>query len=450
LALWHDLSADPWKRHPLNSSTKGLFVEILSLQFLSALLAIIVIDLVLAGDNAIVIALAARSLPQHLQRQAVIWGAVGAIVVRSTMTLVVVWLLKVPGLLFVGGVLLIWIAYRLLLPEDGESGDVKPATNFWGAIQTIVVADMVMGLDNVLAVAGAAHGSYLLVVLGLLISVPIVVWGSTILLYWVERHPGIVYFGAGVLAWTATKMITKEPFLKDAFDANAAATALLYLVVIGGVLWAGFVKNHRKIESRISTRLADLARKLEADRIPQDNAVVAMKGAASMQKVLVPVDGTRNSEFALQHVIKEFTKNSGIEIHLLNVQPPFSLHIAQFIGRKVRDSYHQDEAEKALLPARKLAEQHGIPYSTHFKVGDKAEVIVAEAKRLGCDRIAMSTARKNSITRMLEDSTTNRVIELTSVPVEVIAGDSVSKFERYGLPAVIAAALALLIASAIN
>ncbi|MEQ1883171.1 MAG: universal stress protein [Burkholderiales bacterium] len=200
----------------------------------------------------------------------------------------------------------------------------------------------------------------------------------------------------------------------------------------------------------MSARLADLARKLEAEQISNGNPVFTMKGEANMQKVLVPVDGTRNSEFALRHVVNEFMKNSGMEIHLLNVQPPFSRHISQFVGRKARDSFHHDEAEKALLPAKQLVEKHGVPYSTHIKVGDKAEVIVEEAKRLGCDRIAMSTARKNSITRMIEDSTTNRVIEMTSVPVEVIAGDSVSKFERYGLPAGLAAALGLLVAAAMD
>ncbi len=246
-------------------------MEILSIEFATALLAIIAIDLVLAGDNAIVIALASRSLPRHLQKQAIVWGAVGAIVVRSAMTLVVVWLLKIPGLLFIGGALLIWIAYRLLLPEDGEGegGKVKTAVSFWGAIQTIVVADMVMGLDNVLAVAGAAQGSYLLVVLGLLISVPIVVWGSTIMLHWVERYPGIVYFGAAVLAWTAAKMMTSEPYLKDMLAANGAAATLFYLAAIGGVLWAGFVKNHRKLESRITERLALLTRQIEAERNPE-------------------------------------------------------------------------------------------------------------------------------------------------------------------------------------
>jgi YjbE family integral membrane protein len=425
-------------------------VEILSLEFLGALLAIVAIDLVLAGDNAVVIALASRSLPPQLQKRAIVWGAVGAIAVRSSMTLVVVWLLKVPGLLLAGGALLVWIAYRLLLPEngEGEGGAVRPAVGFWGAIRTIVVADTVMGLDNVLAVAGAAQGSYLLVVLGLLISVPIVVWGSTLMLRWVERFPVMVYFGAGVLAWTAAKMIAGEPYLKDVFAANGAKAALLYLAVIGGVLWAGFVKNHRKLESRIRTRLAELSRRIEAERDPRCDAIATTQGDNAMLKVLVPVDGSRNSEFALRHVVDEFLKRPDMEIHLLNVQPPFSRHVSQFIGRKARDSFHQDEAEKALRPARRLVEKFGVPHSVHVKVGRKADAIVEEARRLRCDRIVMSTARKNSITRMLEDSITNKVLEKTSVPVEVIAGESVSKLERYGLPTGLGAALALLIAAA--
>ncbi len=427
-------------------------MEILSLEFLTALLAIIVIDLVLAGDNAIVIALAARSLPRHLQKQAIVWGAVGAIAVRSAMTLVVVWLLKIPGLLLVGGALLIWIAYRLLLPEngEGEADKVRPAVSFRAAIQTIVVADMVMGLDNVLAVAGAAQGSYLLVVLGLLISVPIVIWGSTIMLRWVEQYPGIVYFGAGVLALTAAKMITSEPYLKDTFAANGAAATLLYFAAIGGVLWAGFVKNHRKLESRISARLAVLARQIEAERNPQELPVVPTQGENAMLRVLIPVDGSHNSEFALRHIVNEFMKNSAMEIHLLNVQPPFSRHISQFIGRKTRDSFHHDEAEKALQPARQLVEKFGVPYSAHIKVGNRADVIVDEARRLHCQRIVMSTARKNSLTRMIEDSTTNKVLEKTSVPVEVIAGDSISRLERYGLPTGLGAALAMLVAAAVD
>jgi YjbE family integral membrane protein len=421
-------------------------VEVLSLEFLSALLAIVVIDLVLAGDNAIVIALASRSLPRHLQKQAIVWGTVGAIAVRSSMTLVVVWLLKIPGLLLVGGALLIWIAYRLLLPENGgaEGNGVKTAVSFWGAIQTIVVADMVMGLDNVLAVAGAAQGSYLLVVLGLLISVPVIVWGSTIVLRWVERFPLIVYIGAGVLAWTAAKMIVSEPYLKDIFAANGAKAALLYATVIGGVLWVGFVKNHRKLESRITARLAALSRQLEAER----KHVVATKGEKAMLKILVPVDGSRNSHFVVPHVMREFLKNRALEVHLLNVQPPFSSHIAQFVSKKSREQFHRDQAEKALRPVKRALESFGVPYSLHIEVGNKAKLITETARRLQCDHIVMSTARKNSLTRMIEDSTTNKVLEQTSVPVEVIAGESVSNLERFGVPAGLGAALALVIAAA--
>ncbi|MCW5576396.1 MAG: YjbE family putative metal transport protein, partial [Burkholderiales bacterium] len=135
-------------------------MELFSAEFLSALLAIIVIDLVLAGDNAIVIALAARGLPPDLRKRAIIWGTFGAIAVRTAMTLIVVWLLKIPGLMLLGGALLVWIAYRLLADNDDGGHEVSPASSFWGAMKTIIVADAVMGLDNVLAVAGAAQGSF--------------------------------------------------------------------------------------------------------------------------------------------------------------------------------------------------------------------------------------------------------------------------------------------------
>src|SRR4051812_41612902 len=178
-------------------------MEFFSAEFLSALAAIVVIDLVLAGDNAIVIALAARGLPAHLRKRAIVWGTLGAIAVRSAMTLAVVWLLKIPGLLAVGGTLLVWIAWKLVVDSDSEeSHQLGGGTTFFGAMKTIVVADALMGLDNVLAVAGAAQGSFVLVVAGLLISIPVVICGSQLVLKLVERHPAIVYVGAGVLAWT--------------------------------------------------------------------------------------------------------------------------------------------------------------------------------------------------------------------------------------------------------
>jgi len=215
-------------------------------EFLSALAAIVVIDLVLAGDNAIVIALAARNLPNALQRRAVIWGTVGAVAVRASLTVAVLWLLEVPGLMGAGGVLLAWIAYRLLAGDDGgKDHEVAAAAGFWGAMRTIVIADAVMGLDNVLAVAGAAHGSVLLVVAGLIISIPIVVWGSTLILNWIERFPALLYIGGGVLAWTAAKMLADEPLLQELLDSRPGLKTMLYLTLIGGVLGLAWLRNRR-------------------------------------------------------------------------------------------------------------------------------------------------------------------------------------------------------------
>ena len=226
-------------------------MDIFSTQFASALAAIIVIDLVLAGDNAIVIALAARTLPKALQRPAILWGTVGAILVRVLMTLVVVWLLTLPGLRLVGGLLLVWIAWKLLAADTGHGASSEAsiaeaaAVTFSSAIRTIVIADAVMGLDNVLGVAGAAKGSFVLVVLGLAISIPIMIWGSTMILKLVDRFPTIVYLGAGVLAWTAAAMIVHEPRLEPWFLAQPWLRVAIYAVVVIGILGAGYLTKRR-------------------------------------------------------------------------------------------------------------------------------------------------------------------------------------------------------------
>ena len=423
-------------------------------QFLSALLAIVVIDLVLAGDNAIVIALAARALPAHLQKRAIVWGALGAIVVRSLMTVIVVWLLKIPGLLLAGGAMLVWIAYHLLLPDEGGSDAQGPtASTFWGAMRTIVIADAVMGLDNVLAVAGAAHGSYGLVVAGLAISVPIVVWGSTLVLKVVERYPGVVYLGSGVLVWTAAKMITGEPLIKPWFEATPVLAVLAY-AAIPAVLWAGFVKNHRRLESRIHARLTEFNQQRPhgagSPAAAGLSALVDAPGDPTMLKILVPVDGSANALRAVRHAIGEYQRNHALELHLLNVQPPLSRHIARFISRQERSAWHLDQASAAMAAAKALLDEAGVPHHSHWTIGNRADEICQAAARLGVDHIVMGTARKNSITRMLEDSTTNRVLEATPVPVEVIAGDAVSKWERWGLPAGVLGGGGLLLLAALD
>lgn len=213
-------------------------------EFWSGLLAIIVIDLVLAGDNAIVIGMAARNLPMEQQKKAIVWGTVGAIVIRAVATLAVVWLLKIPGLLLVGGLMLIWIAFKLLAEESGH--EIKAGNNLWAAIRTIIIADAVMGLDNVIAVAGAAHGSFLLVIVGLLISVPIMVWGSTLVLKAIERFPVIVYLGSAVLAYTAANMITEEKLIHGFFEANPVLRWVLIALTVVGVIVLGRMKNQQQ------------------------------------------------------------------------------------------------------------------------------------------------------------------------------------------------------------
>jgi YjbE family integral membrane protein len=230
-------------------------MELFSPQFFSALLAIIIIDLVLAGDNAIVIALAARKLPKDLQRKAIVWGTAGAIIVRVALTVVVVALLKVPGLMGIGGLLLIWIAYKLLVSDDhtAEGSIASPITGFWSAIRTIVIADAVMGLDNILGVAGAARDSFLLVILGLLISIPIMVFGSTLILRLVDRYPIVIYVGAAVLAWTAAKMLVREPLIGAWIPTNRWVIGSVDLVIVAidviiviAVLLAGYLRNRSR------------------------------------------------------------------------------------------------------------------------------------------------------------------------------------------------------------
>jgi YjbE family integral membrane protein len=230
-------------------------MELFSTPWWSALLAIILIDLVLAGDNAIVIALAARSLPKHLQKKAIAWGTFGAIAIRAVMTVGVVWLLQIPGLMLVGGLGLLWIAYKLLADNGHKEHDGPVATTFWGAMKTIVVADALMGVDNVLGVAGAAHGAFDLVIIGLLVSVSIVVYGSTMVLKLVERFPIIIKLGAAVLAFTAAKMIVSEPLLDPVYGGpfslptaktmQSIAEWATYAVSVVGVLGAGWWVTRR-------------------------------------------------------------------------------------------------------------------------------------------------------------------------------------------------------------
>lgn len=233
-----------------NTMLNTLFPAMTLGQVGSALLAIVLIDLVLAGDNALLIGLAARGLPKQLQRKAILWGTAGAIIIRTLMTLIAMWLLQIPGLLLVGGLVLLWIAVKLVKGEDapasaahGEDSVAGAAStaSFWTAMKTIVIADTVMGVENVIAVAGAAQGNFTLVVLGLLISIPIVMAGSQLVIQLVDKFPIIITIGAGAIVFTAGKMITSERFFNGWFNENPvikwSLIAALMVITLGYGRW---------------------------------------------------------------------------------------------------------------------------------------------------------------------------------------------------------------------
>ena len=215
------------------------------LDFISGLLLIIMIDLVLAGDNAVVIGMAARNVPEDKRNKVIFWGTAGAIIIRILATLVVVWLLKIPGLHLAGGLLLIWISYKLLISNEGH-GNIKAKSSVLQAIGTIIIADMAMGLDNVIAIAGASHGSMTLVIIGLLISVPIMVYGSTLVMKLMDRYPIVIYIGAGILAYTAGKMIIAEDLLSSVVDPLSYGKYAVEALIVAAVLFAGKVTNAKR------------------------------------------------------------------------------------------------------------------------------------------------------------------------------------------------------------
>lgn len=225
-------------------------MELFSPEFFQALIAIIIMDLVLGGDNAIVIGMAARNLPKQQQKKVILFGTGGAILIRTLATLVAVYLLKIPGLMFAGGLLLVWMAYKLLTDEKHDE-QVDSAVNFWGAIKTIIIADAVMGLDNVLAVAGAAHGHPVLVIFGLLVSIPIVVFGSTLVIKAINRFPIIIPLGAAVITHTAVTMLVGEKFVVNLIGESALIEWGLSAVLIAAVLYLGHRKNKKKTVSPV-------------------------------------------------------------------------------------------------------------------------------------------------------------------------------------------------------
>ncbi len=209
-------------------------------EFWAAVLQIILIDVVLSGDNAVVIALACRNLPPEQRRSGIFWGVAGAVGLRVVLTMAAALVMNLPWLKLVGGLLLLWIGVKLLVPEDDDATGITPAGHLWGAVRTIIVADFVMSLDNVIGVAGASHGNLFLLLFGLLVSIPLIIGTSQMILRLMERWPVVVVVGAALLGWVAGSMIWSDPALAG-LVANApagaatvaAALSALLVVVVG-------------------------------------------------------------------------------------------------------------------------------------------------------------------------------------------------------------------------
>ena len=205
--------------------------------FWIAVLQIIAIDILLGGDNAVVIALACRKLPEHQRNKGIAWGVFGAIALRVVLIFFALQLLELPFLKVVGALLLLWIGVKLLQPEEGDGhGNIEGSTHLLGAIKTIVVADAVMSLDNVIAVAGAAKGDLGLVVFGIVISIPIIVWGSKFVLKLMDRFPAVITLGAALLGWIAGGMAVGDVVLKPWLEGTPS-----WLHYVTSVIGAAFV-----------------------------------------------------------------------------------------------------------------------------------------------------------------------------------------------------------------
>ena len=192
-------------------------MDISSPTFWLAVAQIILIDVVLSGDNAVVIALACRNLSPDQRKKGVFWGVMGAVGLRLVLTLFAALVMDLPWLKLVGALLLLWIAIKLLLPEEEDGHEINSSSHLWGAVKTIIVADFVMSLDNVIGVAGAAHGSFVLLLFGLAVSIPLIVWSSQLIMQAMERWPVIVVFGAGLLGFVSGEMMFSDPGLLGLF-----------------------------------------------------------------------------------------------------------------------------------------------------------------------------------------------------------------------------------------
>ena len=376
-------------------------------EFWIALMQIIGVNIVLSGDNAVVIALAARGLPADQQKRAVAWGSGAAVVMRIVLTVVAVELLRLPYLKLIGAGLLLWIAVQLLLPEEEEGGHGTAVAGLGAAIKTILIADLVMSLDNVIAVAAAAKGSTVLLVVGLAISIPLVVFASRLLLTLMDRYPVIITIGAALLGWVAGEMAIGDPLVKAWVDTQAAW--LHYAAPLAGAV--GVVLTGKVITARVETA-----------RLARAPAVVP-HAPGRLQRILLATDGSPGAARALEQLLvlrRNLRDAEGVDLHLVNVQRPLSGDVASFVSVQSLDDYHRERGEQALEPARTRLRAEGLAFQEHRRTGDPGATIAEVASAAACDLIVMGSRGLGSHTGGLLGSVAAGTLQHAPVPVLVV------------------------------
>ena len=383
-----------------------------TLLFWQALGAIIWVNLLLSGDNAVVIALAARSLPPQQQKLAVFWGSAAAIILRVILTVFAVALLQLPWLKLVGGLLLLWIGVKLIVPEEGDE-DIKSSDNLWQAVKTILIADLVMSLDNVIAVAAAADrgpeaAKVLLLVIGLGLSIPIVIFGSVLMLKVMGRFPIIITLGAALLGWIAGDIMVTDPAISGWVHANADWLHEWKVAPIAGAI---FVLALGKA----------IAARHEGGAAPEA-ASPAGPEAGKLFRILLAVDGSEASLRATDHMLQQpQVLGAAVEIHLLNVQYALRQGVSSFVSGEQLDGYHREEGEKAIAPVRAKLDAAKVPYKVHIAVGEEpGQVIARYVQEHKCDQLVMGTRGLGSVAGALLGSVTTQAISLCNVPVLLV------------------------------
>jgi YjbE family integral membrane protein len=381
---------------------------------------IILIDILLGGDNAVVIALACRKLPPKQRTQGIIWGTAGAIVLRVVLIFFALQLLAIPFLKVAGALLLLWIGVKLLLPEHGEGhADISGSDRLWGAVRTVIVADFVMSLDNVIAIAGAAESaggdhSMALVIFGILVSIPIIVWGSQFVIRLMDRFPSIITLGAMLLGWIAGTMAMTDPVLID-------SQVMPQLPKLPDFWWLRYAAGTAGALLVLLLGRTLAARALARRPVPPSIARAPREGA--LRRVLLAVDSSEGALHAvrqLQALRQQLREPAAVELHLINVQRPVSGDVSSFVSANSLDEYYRERGEAALAPAREWLAAQGLSATEHQRVGVPGPTIAQAAQQLGCDLIVMGSRGLGSHTSAVVGSVAMGTVEHAAVPVLLV------------------------------